>query len=901
MATIRIEIQGNTGQSVQEFNNVATAVENIGEQEKKVAKTEEEKWKEARDRSERKKKWLEEQKKLEAEADEANGKRASGLSKLWSGLDDYVKKAQGGWTNLNSKIQSVTGVIGTGVGFLTGTLDKIKEVAQEYEKLNNQMTILSSQKGSGEIILQMERLEEVTNGVVGKFDLLESVNKATSFGIDLTGGRLEKLVGVASKAAATMGTDLKDAFESLVVGTARQSMMILDNLGVMVDVTKANEEYAASIGKSKDQLTDVEQKTALLNQVLERLGRTQNNIVDEELLTAASGTFNRISRAWQSVKLTVGEYASEFLQWVDDWGRSEEQLENQKYKNMLGDVRDYYERKMALSKQDLDEETKKYLETHQMMTAEQKADYIRMQDKKRIQIEDLNQEQRITDVKASNLNDRLINELHSAGVLEKLWFEQEKQRQMLVEQGVENNLYMENYRMLNSRGIHKMYTENIKSHLNEAQVMFVEYYERTGSIIDSDFLLFKNRILDSVEFALKALKGFENKKKEFGTWYQGSIITMFGLEKDYFTPTTKKIWDNIKKDAEDSKKAADKAKAAREVIIRINKETEEIINKTKVDAITDPVKREEEKYNQLKVELEKYSKDTTDSKKLHNAKILKLQAELSEQELVVNKARIAQEEEYFGEDGLLNKIQKEGATKDKEDNKIINEEKLAILMENNAIKYDLILAQREFENTVQMDSIKSEEKAFQRRLEIAKSYTKDATDLIFTSLTDKRVALDNEIADNKEAYKKGYITEEEYIKKKDELNKKSSKFRENLLKEVTANAMKRAGSEIFNDGLTGLWQGGRWALSPWPSMQAQGVATIGYSLAEMGAGLALGYAGSKLMPRTGVTGTSKDEASKDKNDTMKNNKQDYKVNTYLFPDERQWLQQLQASQTRLNG
>lgn len=554
MASIRIEITGNTGNSIQELNNVAQAVENVGEQEKKVAKTEEEKWAEARARSERKKKWLEEQKKLEAEADEANGKRASGLSKLWGSLDDMVKKTQGGWTNLKSKVDLVSGAIGTAFGFISGGLEKIRELSEEYEKLSNQMTILSSQKGSGEIILQLERLEEATNGVVGKFDLLESVNKATSFGIDLTRGNLEKLVGVASKAAATMGTSLKDAFDSLVVGTARESMMILDNLGVMVDVTKANEDYARSLGKSKDELTDVESKTALLSQVLERLSRTQGNIVDEELLSSASGTFNRISRAWQGVKLTVGEYASEFLQWVDDWGRSEEQIENQKYKNMLGDVRDYYERKEALAKKDLDDETKAYLKSHQYFTAEQKSDYIREQEKKRIIINEEIQEGRLTDVKASNLNKRITDELIAKGQVIELWVEQEKQRQMILESGAENNLYTENYRMLANKGIHKMYLTDLRNSLNESQQAFLDKYLESGELLDGSFLLFKNRILDSVEFAIKALKGFEGEVKKRGEWFKGAVTTMFGLDKNYFDPTTKQIWDSIIKNAKSASK-----------------------------------------------------------------------------------------------------------------------------------------------------------------------------------------------------------------------------------------------------------------------------------------------------------------------------------------------------------
>lgn len=121
----------------------------------------------------------------------------------------------------------------------------------------------------------------------------------------------------------------------------------------------------------------------------------------------------------------------------------------------------------------------------------------------------------------------------------------------------------------------------------------------------------------------------------------------------------------------------------------------------------------------------------------------------------------------------------------------------------------------------------------------------------------------------------------------------------NFLKEMAAMAMKKAGAEMFNDGLAGMWQGGRWALSPYPTMAAQGIATMGYSALEMGAGLALGYAGSKLAPKTSK-GADKDESAKDRNDMNKDNKQTTKVNSYIFPSERQYLQSLQASNNKLN-
>lgn len=118
--------------------------------------------------------------------------------------------------------------------------------------------------------------------------------------------------------------------------------------------------------------------------------------------------------------------------------------------------------------------------------------------------------------------------------------------------------------------------------------------------------------------------------------------------------------------------------------------------------------------------------------------------------------------------------------------------------------------------------------------------------------------------------------------------------RENFLQETIALSMQRAGAEIFNDGLQGLWQGGRWMLSPYPTMSAQGAAMVGYSVAEMGAGIGLGYAGAAAMPSVGGKSSeskNKETAARDRLQNFDTQKKEAVV-TYLYPDERTAIQQL---------
>lgn len=254
--------------------------------------------------------------------------RTEDSSKKFTG---FFNKIKGGFDKIGSIASKVILPLRVVGGAIKEAYDFASDLVKEFEKVNNQMTVLKSQKVWGDIKPQMETIETATGGVVDQLDLLESVNKAVSFGIDLTNDRLIKLVGASQKAALTMGTDLKYAFDSLIVGTARESKMILDNLGVMVNVTDANELFAKSIGKTVDELSNEEQKAALLNQVLSELDKTQSQMHLSLMKTSGTGTIAKWERDWRNFKLAAGEALSMALNWFDELGLTEQQQATKRF------------------------------------------------------------------------------------------------------------------------------------------------------------------------------------------------------------------------------------------------------------------------------------------------------------------------------------------------------------------------------------------------------------------------------------------------------------------------------------------------------------------------------------------------------------------------------------------
>lgn len=88
------------------------------------------------------------------------------------------------------------------------------------------------------------------------------------------------------------------AVSDVITGIGRMSPQILDNLGI-VGATKAIDDYAKSLGKTSEQLTDVERKQALVNVVL--AGASGPTVVDD-----AAAAFERMDAALQNSKGSVG-------------------------------------------------------------------------------------------------------------------------------------------------------------------------------------------------------------------------------------------------------------------------------------------------------------------------------------------------------------------------------------------------------------------------------------------------------------------------------------------------------------------------------------------------------------------------------------------------------------------
>lgn len=219
-----------------------------------------------------------------------------------AGLDGAAGKLSGGLKGL-----SALGVI-AGLGALAaGAASAATELARSAAMADQTKTAfkdLAMQAGaSGDAIL--DALRTASRGSVADADLMLSANRAMLLGVADNVEEFGQLMSIAEARGKAMGLSTTQAFSDIVTGIGRMSPMILDNLGIVIDGEAAYASYAASVGKAASQLSDAEQKQALLNQVVasSRDIVAANNVAGENMVDQ----FERMDAAIQNAKVALGE------------------------------------------------------------------------------------------------------------------------------------------------------------------------------------------------------------------------------------------------------------------------------------------------------------------------------------------------------------------------------------------------------------------------------------------------------------------------------------------------------------------------------------------------------------------------------------------------------------------
>jgi hypothetical protein len=176
------------------------------------------------------------------------------------------------------------------------------EEAAQFQQMEQGFANLaaSHEANSNEIIDSLKKLSAQT---ISTADLMKSAGNAMVLGIPAE--RLDEMMEIARASSRVTGQSIQKSFDDISVGIGRQSRMILDNLGIIVDSKKAYEDYAKAHKKTVDALTESEKKQAFANATMEA-GLDIVERVNIQGLTAAE-SMQAFSATMQNVKVSIGK------------------------------------------------------------------------------------------------------------------------------------------------------------------------------------------------------------------------------------------------------------------------------------------------------------------------------------------------------------------------------------------------------------------------------------------------------------------------------------------------------------------------------------------------------------------------------------------------------------------
>jgi hypothetical protein len=167
---------------------------------------------------------------------------------------------------------------------ITGMIVALGRFAQRGGEVTNIQRAFG--RSAGEVEGSLNQLRQATHGLISDYDLMVGYNRAMTLGSAENIDQFGDLAQAAIALGRALGVDAAFALESLNLGIGRQSRLILDNLGLIVSVESANEQYAASLGKSTKELTENERRIAFRTAALESARRKIEQLGGVELNAA---------------------------------------------------------------------------------------------------------------------------------------------------------------------------------------------------------------------------------------------------------------------------------------------------------------------------------------------------------------------------------------------------------------------------------------------------------------------------------------------------------------------------------------------------------------------------------------------------------------------------------------
>ncbi len=230
------------------------------------------------------------------------------LEKLRLATNKYIKTATkasastrilgGTFAVLRSKLLIVNFAMGLGIS-------QMIRLGKQSAKLDSMKVAFDTMsKGADNGAKALEKLRKSTQNTMSDFDLLQQANNALVLGVSDSSDTMAKMFDVAQRLGQALGRDTASSVESLITGIGRQSRLMLDNIGIIVDTEASYAIYAQQLNKTTDELTDAEKKQAFLNATM-KSAEDKVAVLGEKVVNTQN-KFNQLGTSLSNTGATIG-------------------------------------------------------------------------------------------------------------------------------------------------------------------------------------------------------------------------------------------------------------------------------------------------------------------------------------------------------------------------------------------------------------------------------------------------------------------------------------------------------------------------------------------------------------------------------------------------------------------
>jgi len=278
------------------------------------------------------------------------------MGKFGQDAEKQSAKATKGWDKFKAAIKGISFAYAAKkvADFVVGAVKKFAVYEQSMIAVNNAL----KQHGTSWDELR-GKMKAAAAGMISDAELIKRAGQGIALGLDPD--QLVEMMKIARASAKIMGEDITTMYESIVTGSARQSKLWLDNLGIIIDVDQAYKDYAKELDKTVDKLDEQERKQAFLNAVLKD-GHKIIEMVGGEYGTTAE-KMQKFTAAMENIVTVAGWFFIEVLDIgyvIQFWANQLERLGNAMgyVKDQAEDLRYQEELRKAARKREAAKERK---------------------------------------------------------------------------------------------------------------------------------------------------------------------------------------------------------------------------------------------------------------------------------------------------------------------------------------------------------------------------------------------------------------------------------------------------------------------------------------------------------------------------------------------------------------